>query len=208
MDRLLFEKRVYSKGYRRIAGVDEAGRGPLAGPVVAAACILPPHFALEGIDDSKKLSFNERSCLYEQLISYPDLLFGVGVAESGEIDAINILQATFCAMRRAVEALAERPDYLLVDGPYLPHTEIAGKGVIRGDGRSLTIGAASILAKHYRDLLMMEYHALYPCYGFDKHKGYGTKAHIEALTEYGPSPIHRRSFRPVASLVEGALHGT
>lgn len=196
-----FEERAYQKGHRLIAGVDEAGRGPLAGSVVAAACILPKGLILEGIDDSKKLSPGKRQELYQAITEHPDILYGIGIVDSEQIDSINILQASLHAMNLAVENLPEVPDYLLIDGNHLPPTRIAALAVIKGDSRSLSIGAASILAKYTRDTLMLQLHQEWPMYGFDKHKGYGTKAHVEAIQIYGPCPIHRRSFEPIKSMV-------
>lgn len=203
-DRILFEEKAYEAGRRLIAGIDEAGRGPLAGPVVAAACILPRGLHIEGVDDSKKLLPEQREELYEILTTHPDIFFGIGIVENKEIDKINILRAALQAMALAVKALPVEPDYLLVDGNYLPPTRIAAKAVIKGDSRSLSIGAASIIAKHKRDLLMTAYHETYPQYGFDQHKGYGTKKHIDAIKAHGHCPIHRISFEPIKSLIFGA----
>ncbi len=199
-DQTFFEEGAYNAGHRLIAGVDEAGRGPLAGPVVAAACILPRGLQIKGIDDSKKLTSEKREELYHALTTHPDIYYGIGVLKSVVIDKINILQAALGAMALAVDALSVEPDYLLIDGNHLPPTHIAAKAVIKGDGRSLSIGAASIIAKHHRDILMKQFHEKYPHYGFDRHKGYGTKGHVEALRAYGPCPIHRTSFEPVRSL--------
>ncbi|MCB1072256.1 MAG: ribonuclease HII [Simkania sp.] len=200
MSQTFYEERAYSEGRRLIAGVDEAGRGPLAGPVVAAACILPRGLHIEGIDDSKKLTPEQREKLYHILTKHPDVLYGIGIVENALIDEMNILRASLHAMALAVKELSEEPDYLLIDGNHLPPTQIASKAVIKGDSHSISIGAASIIAKHKRDLLMVEYHEKYPHYGFDKHKGYGTKIHIEAIKLHGPCPIHRMSFEPVKSL--------
>lgn len=200
MNQTFFEENAYSEGRRLIAGVDEAGRGPLAGPVVAAACILPRAFQIEGIDDSKKLSPSKRAELYQQLTHHPDVIFGIGIVESPQIDEMNILRATLHAMALAVRDLSQEPDYLLIDGNHLPPTQIVSKAVIKGDSRSVSIGAASIIAKHKRDLLMREYHEKFPEYGFLQHKGYGTKMHLDALKAHGPCPIHRVSFEPVKSL--------
>ena len=200
MSQTQFEESAYSAGRRLIAGVDEAGRGPLAGPVVAAACILPRDLVIKGIDDSKKLTPAKRKELYHILTKHPGIIFGIGVVESGLIDEMNILRASLHAMALAVKELSEEPDYLLIDGNHLPPTHIASKAVIKGDSRSVSIGAASIIAKHYRDLLMMEYHEKFPHYGFDKHKGYGTKMHIDSLKTHGPCLIHRTTFEPVKSL--------
>ncbi|MES2344469.1 MAG: ribonuclease HII [Chlamydiota bacterium] len=185
--------------FRLVAGVDEAGRGPLAGPVVAAACTFSQEVLIEGIDDSKKLSAKKRFELYEKLIHHPGVDYGVGIIDAIIIDEINILQATFRAMIMAVAQLKNKPDYLLVDGPHLPKIDILGEGVIGGDGLSILIAAASIIAKETRDRIMRDYHLKWPQYGFDQHKGYGTKKHLDALELYGPCPIHRNSFRPVYS---------
>lgn len=200
MNRTFYEEGAYKEGHRLIAGVDEAGRGPLAGPVVAAACILPRGFHIEEIDDSKKLTPNQREKLYHILTTHPDVLYGIGIVENTLIDEMNILRASLHAMALAVKELSKEPDYLLIDGNHLPPTQIAAKAVIKGDSHSITIGAASIIAKHKRDLLMIEYHEKFPYYGFDKHKGYGTKMHIEALKTHGPCLLHRTSFEPVKSL--------
>ncbi len=204
-EKTLLEESAYQKGRRLIAGVDEAGRGPLAGPVVAAACILPRGLLIAGVDDSKKLTPEERKTLYHTLTTHPDILFGIAIVECDAIDKMNILRASLHAMALAVKELPEEPDYLLIDGNHLPPTHIASKAVIKGDSRSQSIGAASIIAKHYRDLLMIEYHKEFPEYGFDQHKGYGTKKHVEALKNYGPCRIHRTSFEPVKSLVANLM---
>lgn len=189
------EEQVHALGYERIAGVDEAGRGPLAGPVVAAACILPAGFMMRGINDSKKLTHELRLQFYEELLRHPTLQYGVGVVEAVEIDQLNILQASLKAMKLAIERLEQKPDFLLVDGNKLPETEIPGEAVVDGDLHCMAIAAASIIAKVTRDQIMVGYHSLYPQYGFDQHKGYGTSAHLAALRLHGPSPIHRRSFK-------------
>lgn len=207
MSKTHFEERAYLKGHRLIAGVDEAGRGPLAGPVVVAACILPNGLIIEGVDDSKKLSSEEREELYHIITNRTDILYGIGIVESDLIDEMNILQATLHAMDLAVQNLPEMPDYLLIDGNHLPPTRIASQTVIKGDSRSQSIGAASILAKYTRDSLMIKLHAEYPMYGFDQHKGYGTKMHVEAIKMHGPCPIHRRSFEPVKSLTQEEFSG-
>lgn len=188
------EEQVHSLGYERIAGVDEAGRGPLAGPVVAAACVLPSGFVLRGINDSKKLDSETRQHFYEELLRNPDIQYGVGVVEAVEIDLLNILQASLKAMALAIGRLPQAPDFLLVDGNKMPITEIPGEAVVDGDFHCQSIAAASIIAKVTRDQIMMGYHTLYPQYGFDQHKGYGTKQHLQALSAHGPCPIHRKSF--------------
>ena len=195
-----FDDNYRRLGYRYLCGVDEAGRGPLAGPVVAAAVILPERFTFQGLDDSKKLTEKQREILYPQIMEKA-VSFGIGLVDEAEIDKINILQATFKAMKRAVDQLNVTPDYLLIDGrdfPKFVNKEsdglLAGEALIKGDGRSACIAAASVLAKVYRDNLMREYAQQYPLYGFEKHKGYGSKMHREAIIENGPCPIHRRSF--------------
>ena len=195
------EEMAYEEGYQVIAGVDEAGRGPLAGPVVAAACVFSRGLVIEGIDDSKKLTPKEREELYQVLVSHPEIDFAIGIVEHSQIDAINILQASLEAMAIAVKNLALEPDFLLVDGNQRPPTEIALKTVIKGDSLSQSIAAASILAKHSRDQMMLQFHQEWPQYGFDKHKGYATRTHLQAIQEHGPCPIHRKSFEPIKSLL-------
>ena len=187
------EKQKIESGYRYVCGIDEAGRGPLCGPVVAAACILPIDVDLPKLNDSKKLSPKVRMELFE-LIKEKAIAYAIGYGDVEEIDRINILEATLLAMRRAVDGLTVKPDYLLVDGNIFRDFEIAGESVIKGDAVSSSIAAASILAKVTRDLLCDELDALYPEYGIKNHKGYGTKVHIEALKKYGPTPIHRKQF--------------
>jgi ribonuclease HII len=183
----------FENGIKLICGVDEAGRGPLAGPVCAAAVILPPHAQIPGLNDSKKLTDKKRRELYpvimEQAVAY-----GIGFASHEEIDEINILQATYLAMERAIAKLSVRPELALIDGNRAKDFGVPVKTVIKGDSLSASIAAASILAKVTRDDLMLEAAREYPQYAFDVHKGYGTKAHYEALAAYGPSPIHRMSF--------------
>ena len=189
-----FEHAAMEEGFSLICGVDEAGRGPLAGPVCAAAVILPPDLELEGLNDSKKLSEKRREALYP-LICEQSLAYGIAFASEQEIDELNILQATFLAMRRAVEQLGQKPDLALVDGNREPDFGgIPVRTIIKGDSRSANIAAASILAKVTRDRFMLEQDAVYPQYGFAVHKGYGTQKHYAALREFGPCPIHRRSF--------------
>lgn len=189
-----YEHTAFAEGYRLVCGVDEAGRGPLAGPVCAAAVILPPDLEIEGLNDSKKLTDKRRRALYD-IITEQSLAYGIAFASEQEIDEINILQATFLAMRRAVERLQLRPDLALVDGNREPDFgAIPVKTIVRGDSLSANIAAASVLAKVTRDRFMEEQDALYPQYGFALHKGYGTQAHYAALREYGTCPIHRRTF--------------
>ena len=194
------ETRLKREGFNLIAGVDEAGRGPLAGPVVAAACILPKGALFENLNDSKKLSAQQREKLYVQITSHPDLIYGVGIIDVETIDRINILQATFLAMQRAVESLKIAPDYILIDGNQLPHFKIPTESLVAGDALSVSIAAASILAKVTRDRIMLEFDGKYPKYGFKRHKGYATTQHVEAIKAHGPCPIHRRSFDPVRSM--------
>lgn len=189
------ERSLRRRGFRAIAGVDEAGRGPLAGPVVAAACIFSSNVPILGVNDSKKLTRHQRQSLHTQLTSHPAVHYGVGVIDSEEIDRINIFQATIRAMQVAVAALSIPPDYLLVDGLQLPYPEVPVEKVIGGDGVCYAIAAASIIAKEVRDRLMEEYDGQWPEYGFAQHKGYGTELHRAALQKYGPCPIHRRSFK-------------
>jgi ribonuclease HII len=195
-DLLHFEKEAHRRGYQRVSGIDEVGRGPLAGPVVAAAVILPQNVELAGVRDSKDLTPARREVCCQDIISSAHAV-GIGSIEPAEIDRINILQATFQAMIQAIEKLPHPPDFLLIDGPYNLPLAISQKGVTRGDRRSLSIAAASIVAKVHRDRLMCEYHTLYPAYGFAQNKGYGTAKHLEALRRHGPCPLHRLSFRGV-----------
>ena len=187
------EKQKIENGYKYVCGIDEAGRGPLCGPVVAAACILPIDVDIPKLNDSKKLSPQVRMELFE-LIKEKAIAYSIGYGDVEEIDRINILEATLLAMRRAVEGLDVKPDYLLVDGNIFRDFDTPGESVIKGDAVSSSIAAASILAKVTRDLLCDELDALYPEYGIKNHKGYGTKVHIEALKKYGPAPIHRKQF--------------
>lgn len=193
IDMWQFEDETVQKGYKLICGVDEAGRGPLAGPVCAAAVILPPHIEIPGLNDSKKLTDKKRRELFPVICQHA-LAYGIAFSDEKEIDEINILQATFAAMKRAVDNLSVKPDYILVDGNKLPDFQIPAQYVIKGDSLSASIAAASVLAKVTRDDLMLKMAEQYPQYGFDIHKGYGTKAHYEALTKYGTSPIHRLTF--------------
>ena len=187
------EDECRAEGYTVICGVDEAGRGPLAGPVCAAAVILPDHLELPGLNDSKKLSDKKRRELFP-LIKEQAIAYGIGLADEKEIDEINILQATFLAMERAIEQLEGKADLALIDGNRAKDFGLPVKTVVKGDSLSASIAAASILAKVTRDDMMEAYAGEYPGYGFEIHKGYGTKAHYAALTEKGPSPIHRMSF--------------
>ena len=184
---------AYRETHPIICGVDEAGRGPLAGPVVAAAVILPDGYIPEGLNDSKKVSPKKREKLFD-VIKEHALAYGIGMASPAEIDEINILNAAMLAMRRAIEAMEITPDLALVDGNVVRNFPVKGVAIIGGDAKSPSIAAASILAKVTRDRLCLEMDAEYPAYGFAGHKGYPTKAHMDAVREHGPSPIHRRTF--------------
>lgn len=188
-----WERRAEAAGCGPVCGIDEAGRGPLAGPVCAAAVILPLDCSIAGLNDSKKLTEKRREELFP-VICEKAIAWGIGWASAEEIDQLNILQATFLAMKRAVEELSPQPGWVLVDGNRMPPLAVAGETVVKGDARCATIAAASILAKVSRDRLLREWDESYPQYGFGKHKGYGTKAHYEAIRTYGLLPIHRRSF--------------
>ncbi|MBE6818117.1 MAG: ribonuclease HII [Ruminococcaceae bacterium] len=194
MNWLAYEEEALAEGFEVVCGIDEAGRGPLAGPVCAACVVLPKGMVLEGVNDSKKLSEKKRDALYD-VIKQQALDYGIAFASEKEIDEINILQATFLAMRRAVEKLQKvQPDIALIDGNKTPGLSIAERCIIKGDGKSANIAAASILAKVTRDRYMLELAQQYPQYQFEKHKGYGTKLHYEMIEKYGVSDIHRRSF--------------
>ncbi len=196
-----FEKKARKDGYKLVAGVDEAGRGPLAGPVVAAACLLPEKLLVPGVNDSKKLTPQQREELFKTLTKNKKVVFGIGIVEHTEIDRINIFQATIVAMLQAIANLDVDPDYLLVDGLKLPHPTIPSLKIIQGDGLSQSIAAASIIAKVTRDRIMQGYHKEFPQYGFDSHKGYGTSRHVDAIYHHGPCSIHRRSFEPIKTLI-------
>ena len=193
MDWLTYEKETYAQGYRAVCGVDEAGRGPLAGPVCAAAVLFPEGTLIDGVNDSKKLSEKKREALFDEICGRA-VSYCVAWASVDEIESINILNAAMLAMKRAVEGLHIPADFALKAGNKTPPVEVPARAVIKGDALSTSIAAASILAKVSRDRLMLELAEDYPQYGFEKHKGYGTKYHIEMLREYGPSPIHRPSF--------------
>jgi len=196
---LKFEQKLWERGYKRVAGVDEAGRGPLAGPVVAASVVLPTNVSILGINDSKKLTQKRREDLYGWILGYASV--GVKVINHETIDEINILNATKKAMVEAVENMAfAKPDYLLVDGTIALLTKIDQEYIIKGDEKSMSVAAASIIAKVTRDYIMEDLHNIFPVYGWDKNKGYGTKAHREAIKLYGPSMYHRKSFRGVGDV--------
>lgn len=193
MDWLFYENSAYDKGYCRVCGVDEAGRGPLAGPVCAAAVVLPRGVILEGVNDSKKLTEKKREELFDVIIK-ESLDWSVAFAAVEEIEEINILNAAMLAMKRAVEGLEKGADFAIVDGNRKPPLDIDCEAVVKGDGKSMSVAAASILAKVSRDRILRQYALDYPQYGFEKHKGYGTKLHVEALKKYGPCEVHRPSF--------------
>lgn len=200
IDTLLFEKTAYKSGFTCVAGIDEAGRGPLAGPVTAAAVILPVGLLIPGVEDSKKLSPDKREKLFDTIMAQA-LSVGVGSIDPAEIDQINILQATRCAMLAAVKQLTPQPDCLLIDGISTIKSAIVQKTIKKGDSLSLSIAAASIIAKVTRDRLMIEMDSKYPGYGFSGHKGYGSATHLDAIRRLGPSPIHRLTFRGVKEYV-------
>ena len=193
MDWLEFEKEALAKGYKSVCGVDEAGRGPLAGPVCAAAVILPEGVIIDGENDSKKLSEKKRESLFD-VIREQALSYSIAYATVDEIEEINILNATMLAMRRAIDGLDIKADYAMIDGNKIPPIDIDAECIVKGDAKSMSIACASILAKVSRDRLLYKYAEEYPMYGFDKHKGYGTKVHREAILKYGPCPYHRKSF--------------
>ncbi len=193
MDWLEFEKEALAKGYKSVCGVDEAGRGPLAGPVCAAAVILPEGVIIDGVNDSKKLSEKKRESLFD-VIREQALSYSIAYATVDEIEEINILNATMLAMCRAVDGLDIKTDYAMIDGNKIPPIDIDAECIVKGDAKSMSIACASILAKVSRDRLLYKYAEEYPMYGFDKHKGYGTKVHREAILKYGPCPYHRKSF--------------
>lgn len=192
-DWLKYENQAKSQGYSFVCGVDEAGRGPLAGPVYAAAVILPYGVIPEGVNDSKKLSEKKREALFD-VITEEALDYSIAYATAEEIDDINILQATFLAMKRAIDGLKTKADYAMIDGNSMPPLDIPGETIVKGDANSASIAAASILAKVSRDRFMLKMAEKYPRYQFEKHKGYGTKLHYQMLNEYGPSEIHRQTF--------------
>jgi ribonuclease HII len=204
------ERAAWSSGHTKVAGIDEAGRGPLAGPVVAAAVILPTDRLIAGLDDSKRLTASTRERLFDVLAADVDVQVGVGCSSVEEIEQHNILGATRRAMTAAVEALPVRPDFLLVDGMFIKGMPIAHRKIIKGDRLSASIAAASIVAKVTRDRIMRELDETYGAYGFARHKGYCTKHHVEMLRKHGPCPAHRKRFAPVRQLIEardGAREG-
>lgn len=193
----VYEEKARVNGYKIIAGIDEAGRGPLAGPVVAAACILPDGKYIDYVDDSKKLTAEMREKIFDVVTKDEEIIYGIGIVDAAAIDEINILRATFRAMALAVENLKVKPDYLLIDGPLLPEIPLPALGIIKGDSLSQSIAVASVLAKVTRDRMMQTFHSKWPNYSFDTNMGYATKTHLTALEKYGPCPIHRMSFSPL-----------
>ena len=203
MDTYKYETELTAQGFKIIAGGDEAGRGPLAGPVSAAMVVLPKDYRIEGVDDSKKLTRKKRRELFAEIKKYA-ITYGVGIIDSKIIDKINILEATRLAFLEAYKKLNPTPDYILLDQiklPWLVGMGIPHQAFIKGESVSASVAAASILAKETRDLIMEQMAEQYPEYGFDKHMGYGTKAHIEAINKYGPCPIHRLTFKPISSML-------
>jgi ribonuclease HII len=199
MDIFAFDNDIRAEGFITIAGVDEAGRGPLAGPVVAAAVILGEKSTIHGLDDSKKLTPKQRESIFWEVVAQA-VSIGIGIIDSQEIDSLNILNATKKAMNMAIDDLSVKPDLLIIDAVALDGCTIDQRSIIKGDAKSASIAAASVIAKYFRDWMMKHYHTIYPDYGFDRHKGYGTRSHIEKITQHGPCPIHRLSFSPVSSI--------
>ena len=198
MPDLFFEKKLVESGYKYVAGVDEAGRGPLAGPVVAAAVILPEKFSCNQLNDSKKLSPSKREKIYNELMNVNSkVISAFAVIDEGVIDQINILRATHMAMAQASSNLPIEPSFVIIDGMPVKDFPFNNESIIKGDSKSLSIAAASVIAKVERDKIMLNYSKEYPEYKFEKHKGYGTKLHLDALKEFGPCKIHRKSFAPV-----------
>lgn len=195
-----FEQEAHASGYRTVCGIDEAGRGPLAGPVVAAAVVLPDGFSLPGLNDSKQLSARQREALYEALMQDSSVKKSIASASVEEIDRLNILYATHLAMARAAQGLPLPSDFCLIDGLPVPNFPFPSRSLVKGDARCLSIAAASVLAKVHRDRLMRELHSLFPHYGWDRNAGYGTREHLAAIHTYGITPHHRRSFAPVAQM--------
>lgn len=203
VDPFAFERSARASGFCRIAGLDEAGRGPLAGPVVAAAVILPGDFLISGVTDSKQIAEPERERLYD-VIRECAAACGIGIVDERTIDEVNIYQATIIAMERALACIVPPPDYLLLDALTLPRIAIPQKALIKGDLRSHSVAAASIIAKVTRDRLMLKLHEQYPLYNFHKHKGYGTREHLMLIRKYGPCDAHRKSFHPISGTTKGS----
>ena len=204
---LVMEKELHNEGFSFVAGVDEAGRGPLAGPVVAAAVIFLDYTKIPEVFDSKQLSEKAREELFELLTASEDIIYAFAEVDNNEIDRINILQATHLAMRTAVAKLSKTPDFVLIDGNPVKSMPYPNKSVVKGDAKCAAISAASIIAKVHRDRLMCKYAELYPEYGFEVHKGYGTANHIEAIKKYGATPIHRKTFAPLKEMLSSLEQG-
>ncbi|MBU6303253.1 MAG: ribonuclease HII [Verrucomicrobia bacterium] len=200
MPSLVWENRLRVRGHENIAGIDEAGRGPWAGPLVAAAVILPPRFRLSGLDDSKKLTADQRERIFDRLVHHPAVRFHWVAIEASEIDRMGLQRANHDAMRLAFAGLPETAGAALIDGRPVPDFPVPQEAIVEGDSISLSIAAASVIAKVHRDRLMNGASTIFPEYGFEKHKGYGTRFHLQQLRQHGPCPIHRRSFRPVAEV--------
>jgi ribonuclease HII len=199
----IYEKEARNQGFSFVVGIDEVGRGPLAGPIVASAVMLPEDIYLPGLDDSKKLTIKKREALYDQ-IQQSAISIGIGIVSPEEIDRYNIYEATKKAMLDALQQLKPFPDYLLIDAMELV-TPIPQRSLVKGDAKSISIASASVIAKVYRDRIMLNYHKQYPQYHFDKNSGYGTKEHLKALHQFGPTPIHRKTFSPIKEMVEDSL---
>lgn len=204
---LVMEKELRNEGFSFVAGVDEAGRGPLAGPVVAAAVIFLDYTKVPQVFDSKQLKEKTRDELFELLTHSDDIIYAFAEVDNNEIDRINILQATHLAMRTAVDKLSQKPDFVLIDGNPVKSMHYPNKSVVKGDAKCAAISAASIIAKVHRDRLMCKYAELYPEYGFEIHKGYGTAAHLAAIQQYGPCPIHRKTFSPIKEMLSPLEQG-
>jgi len=210
MHRLRLEKKIFKDGFKRIGGIDEAGRGPLAGPVVAACLSIAPSFRIKnkgliGVNDSKLLSEKKREELFKMLMD-EDLEIGIGICSPRIIDKVNIFQATFLAMKKSIEKLSSRPEYIILDGKFpIPKLEIGQRAIVKGDATVFLIAAASIIAKVTRDRLMRKYHGQFPGYGFERHKGYATRHHCRMIKRLGPCPIHRRTFSPVRAVLGRSL---
>ena len=199
---LFLERRLWKDGFCRIGGVDEAGRGPLAGPVVACACILPGKKRIPTIFDSKALLPDDRKKAFTALTENPKVIFAVGIVDHEMIDKINILRATLLAMKQAIDKLKKKPDFILIDGRDSPPLGIPHQAIIKGDSLSQSIAAASIIAKEWRDAIMVQYDAQFPEWNFKEHKGYATAAHLAAIEKHGISPIHRKTFAPVTKVAD------
>jgi len=194
------ELQIINAGSKLVAGIDEAGRGPLAGPVTAAAVILPIDIVIPKLDDSKKLTSKTREKLFDELTNHPEIHYSIAHIEAFEIDQINILEATRLAMRNTANQLKPTPSHCLIDGLPVPDFPISSTAIVKGDQKSISIAAASIIAKVTRDRIMVELAQKWPAYGFDKHKGYGTKQHLEAIKTHGPCPAHRKTFKPISQV--------